>query len=65
MAAVVAEEGYSIVSANVETDKDGIAEMVVNLNLSNITELSHLLHRLQSIRQVLTARRETSSSRRG
>ncbi len=65
MAAVVAEEGYSIVSANVETDKDGIAEMVVNLNLSNITELSHLLHRLQSIRQVITARRETSSSRRG
>lgn len=65
IAAVVSEEGYSIVAATIGTNEDGIAEMVVNLNLSNISELSKLLHRLQSIRQVLTARREVPSSRRG
>ena len=63
VAAVVAEEGYSIVSATVDTTVDGVAEMTVSLNLSNISELSRLLHRLQSIRQVLTASREAPTSR--
>ena len=63
VAAVVAEEGYSIVSATVDTTEDGVAEMTVILNLSNISELSRLLHRLQSIRQVLTASREAPTSR--
>ena len=63
VAAVVAEEGYSIVSATVDTTEDGVAEMTVSLNLSNISELSRLLHRLQSIRQVLTASREAPTSR--
>ena len=63
VAAVVAEEGYSIVAATVDTKEDGVAEMTVSLNLSNISELSRLLHRLQSIRQVLTASREAPTSR--
>jgi len=63
VAAVVAEEGYSIVAATVDTTGDGVAEMTVSLNLSNISELSRLLHRLQSIRQVLTASREAPTSR--
>ena len=58
VASVVAEDGYSIVSASVDTNEEGVAEMVVSLNLANISDLSRLLHRLQSIRQVLTARRE-------
>ena len=63
VAAVVADEGYSIVAATVDTTEDGIAEMTVSLNLSNISDLSRLLHRLQSIRQVLTASREAPTSR--
>ena len=63
VAAVVAENGYSIVAATVDTTEDGVAEMTVSLNLSNISDLSRLLHRLQSIRQVLTARREVPTSR--
>lgn len=60
VASVVAEDGYSIVSASVDTNEEGVAEMVVSLNLANISDLSRLLHRLQSIRQVLTAHREVS-----
>ncbi len=58
VAGVVAEEGYSITSASVSTTSDGLAQLKVNLELANINELTRLLNRLQSIRNVISARRE-------
>jgi GTP pyrophosphokinase len=64
VAGVVAEEGYSITSASVSTSADGVALLKVNLELANINELTRLLNRLQSIRNVFSARREAPGPHR-
>lgn len=64
VAGVVAEEGYSITSASVSTTSDGLALLRVNLELANINELTRLLNRIQSIRNVMSARREAPGLRK-
>ena len=64
VAGVVAEEGYSITSASVSTTSDGLALLRVNLDLANINELTRLLNRVQSIRNVMSARREAPGLRK-
>ena len=60
VAGVVAEEGYSITSASVSTSNDGLAVLRVSLEIANIDDLGRLLNRLQSVRNVISARREGS-----
>lgn len=58
VASVVAEEGYNITSASTSTTDDGIALLRVRLEISDVEALTRLLNRLQSIRNVFSARRE-------
>ena len=58
VATVVAEEGYNIISANVQTDDDSVAEVRVSLEIPSLDELTRLLNRLQSVRSVISTRRE-------
>ena len=64
VAGVVAEQGYSITSASVSTTSDGVALLRVNLDLADIDELTRLLNRIQSIRNVMSARREAPGPRK-
>mgnify|MGYP001177266173 CR=1 FL=1 len=58
VATVVAEEGYNIISANVQTNDDSVAEVRVSMEIPSLDELTRLLNRLQSVRSVIATRRE-------
>jgi len=58
IAAAVADLGISMSSVNVSTNKDQTATIVATMGIKSISQLSSLLNKLQSVRDVLDARRE-------
>ncbi len=59
IAAAVADLGISMSSVNVSTSKDQTATIIATMGIKSISQLSALLNKLQSVRDVLDARRET------
>lgn len=59
IAAAVADLGINMSSVNVSTNKDQTATIVATMGIKSISQLSALLNKLQSVRDVLDARRET------
>ena len=58
IASVVADLGISMISANVQTNKDHTANIRATMGISSVSQLSALLSELQGVRDVLDARRE-------
>lgn len=58
IAATVADLGISMSTVNVSTNKDQTATIVATMGIKSISQLSSLLSKLQSVRDVLDARRE-------
>jgi GTP pyrophosphokinase len=58
IAAAVADLGISMSSVNVSTNKDQTATIVATMGIKSISQLSSLLNKLQSVRDVLDAHRE-------
>ena len=59
IAAVVAEESINMSSANVSTAKDSTSVIDATLEISDISQLSRVLSKIEAIPDVLDARRES------
>jgi GTP pyrophosphokinase len=59
IAAAVADLGINMSAVNVSTNKDHTATIVATMGIKSISQLSSLLTKLQSVRDVLDARRES------
>ena len=60
IAAVVADLGINMSSVNVTTNSDHTAIIIATMGIRSVTELATLLNKLQSVRDVLEVRRESS-----
>jgi GTP pyrophosphokinase len=60
IAAVVADLGINMSSVNVTTNSDHTAIIIATMGIRSVSELATLLNKLQSVRDVLEVRRESS-----
>ena len=60
IAAVVSDAGISMSAANVTTHSEQTATIVATLGISGISQLSQVMSRIESIRDVLEVRRQTA-----
>lgn len=60
IAAIVADMGINMSSANVSTNTDHTATIVATVGIKSVSQLASLLSRIESIRDVLEVRREAS-----
>jgi len=61
IAAAVADLGINMSSVNVSTNGDHTATIVATMGIKSLSQLSMLMNKLQSIRDVLDVRRESSA----
>jgi guanosine-3',5'-bis(diphosphate) 3'-pyrophosphohydrolase len=61
IASTVADLGVNMSSVNVSTNRDHTATIVATMGIKSLSQLSMLMNKLQSIRDVLDVRRESAS----